>query len=338
MRNFAKFFVAFLVGVSLFYFVIKETGVEVVWEATLLFFGLEGLLILFTTLIIVLIGSVRWRCILKSMGEDVPFSRVFRYLIKGFTVDFLTPFSLFGGEMVRVFLMEKEVGIKKSASSSLIDKIMDVTAHFSFLLFGTFLFIYYSSAIHSALLFYAGTVIALIFFILFLFYKKILQKQSFLKWIFGLLGISKKPLLVTENGKTIMEIEEQIIEFFSVRKKDFAKGMALSFLRHLFFITRIFLIIFFITGRAEAGLSIAVYGLVILAMILPLPAALGGMEAILGLGFGVLSIGAFSGVTTAIALRGADLAVCLVGITLFVRLSFSSFYNQFNLFVKRFSE
>lgn len=336
MKNIVKSLFALFVGALLFYFIVRETGFNAVLDAASLFLGIEGLMIIILTLLIVFIGVLRWRVILLSEGKDVSIILTARYLIKGFTVDYLTPFSLFGGEAVRVFLMEKEVGIKSSAFSSITDKIIDVTVHVFFLLSGILLFLFYTTNLNKGILFYAGAVIIIIIGVLFLFYLKIIQRKSFLKWVFSIFGISKKLLDGTENGKIIIEIEEKIIDFFHIKKKFFLETLFLSIFRHLLLAARIFLILFFITKSSNVLIALMVYGLIILSMMLPLPAAIGGMEAILALGLASLGFGAGVGVILALVVRGADLMVCLVGFVLFLRMSFSTFLGQFNVFLKRF--
>ncbi len=337
MRNAVKFAITLLVGVSLFYFVVKETGIEAIWEGIILFLRPEGLIIIATTFLIVFIGALRWREVIASQGKRVPLLLTIRYLVKGFTVDFLTPFSLFGGEAVRIFLMEKSLGLKKSATAAAIDKIMDVTMHFFFLVLGIVLFIIHGSEPSGVFLYYAGGVITALFFILFLFYQFALRKKSMIGWVFKIFGFSKNYLADNGNGKMVMEIERGIIRFFSFQRKELLKGMALSFLRHLLLAFRVYIILFFLVGQTELGHAFAVYGLTILSMLLPLPAALGGMEAIMALGFGTLGIGLTAGVAYAVTVRSADLIVCALGIILFIRLSFTSFLKQFNLFIKNFS-
>jgi glycosyltransferase 2 family protein len=336
MKNIIKFFIALFLGVSLFYFVIKETGVETVSEAVLLFLRAEGLFILGTTLLIVLVGAIRWREILRSEGEDVSLIKTIRYLVKGFTVDFLTPFSLFGGEAVRIFLMKKEVGIEKSVSSTITDKIIDVTAHIFFLTLGTIFFIFHSKVFHKALLIYAVGTILFISFILFVFYKRALRKKSFLEGFFNFLGITKKRFNGDQNG--VLNIEKKIFCFFAEKKRDLAKGIVFSFLRHFLLLLRVFLVIYFVVGSLDISNAVITYGFVILSMILPLPAALGGMEAILALTFNAIGISVALGVVVAIVLRTADLFVCAIGIMLFTRLSIKSFYKQFKIFLKSFAE
>ena len=129
-----------------------------------------------------------------------------------------------------------------------------------------------------------------------------------------------------------MEVEEGIMSFFSAQKKDLLKGMALSFLRHFLYVFRVFLIIYFLTGEIEPGFALVVYGLTILSMLLPLPAALGGMEVMVVLGFGALGFGFATGAAYAVTARSADLVICAIGMILFARLSFTSFFKQLNLF------
>ncbi len=334
MRNFLKFTLALLVGLFLFYFVVKDTGIEFVLEALSFFFKIEGFFIILITFAIVLLGSLRWREILRSDGEEVSLLKTLRYLVKGFTVDFLTPFSLFGGEAVRIMLMEKEVGFKKSFFATATDKIMDITAHFFFLLLGTVFLVLYGASHRDIVLLYALAVIILIFLGLALFYRKALRQKSFLQWIFGILRISNNYLNNTKNGQTVIDVEKKIVFFFSSHKKEFAKGMILSFLRHFFFLLRVYLIMFFVIGYFDPALAVAIYGLTILSMLLPLPASIGGMEVILALGFAILGIAVAPAVILAVTLRGADLLVCIVGIALFIRLSVDSFLLKIRKFTK----
>ncbi len=338
MKGLIRFLVTFFVGIFLFYFVVREAGTKTIFSAISLFSKPEGLAILGVTFLIVLVGAIRWKEILRSEGENVPLFATMRYLVKGFTVDFLTPFSLFGGEAVRIFLMEKEVGVKKSAFSALTDKIIDVTAHVFFLILGTVLFIFYSTVFHKTLLVYALGTIFSILFVLFIFYGRVLKKKSFVDGVFNLLGVAKKYLQENDNGKSVVDVEKKIINFFSEKKKDFLKGITLSFLRHLLLLFRVFLVVYFVTGSSNISDAVVTYGFVILSMILPLPASLGGLEAILALTFNAMGMGVVYGVVVAIVLRTADLFVCAVGVILFARLSLKSFYLQFKTFLNNFRE
>ncbi len=329
MKTALKFIITLVLGIFLFSYVLEKAGIDTISEAAGLFLGLEGLFLLLLTALIVLVGAVRWRNILRSEGEEVSLSKVIRYLIKGFTVDFLTPFSLFGGEALRIFLMKKEVGLKKSASSSIIDKIMDVTTHFIFLLFGLVLFFFYTLSFHAVVI-YGGITIFILSVVLFFFYFRAFRKESILRYIFKIFG---KSFASTENGKAVLDIERRILFFFSSKKKDLFQGIALSFLRHFLFLSRTFILIFFLIGTFEPGGAVVAYSLTILSMLLPIPAALGGMEAISAVGFSALGLGFGSGTSYAIAIRTADLFVCFLGVFFLFRLSLLSLAERW--FIKK---
>ena len=334
-RNIIKIAITVMVGFSLFYFVVKETGFEVVVNSISLFLDWRGGLIVLVTAIIMLIGAVRWREVLHYKKERVPLLEMFSYHIKGFTVDFLTPFAFLGGEAVRVFMIEKKVGIKKGAFSSVTDKLIGITTHLLFMTVGIILFVLYGATQHSMLLFYAVAMIFVISCLLFLFYFQAVRKKSFLKLVFrfssGLSNFFKN----NSNGQVAVDIEKDIMSFFTHGKKELTKGFALSVLMNIFFLIRVGLVLYFVTGQFSLMAVMIIYGLVILSMIAPLPAAIGGMDVILGAGFVALGFGLSAGVMAAIILRSADLVTCLVGVVLFLKMSVSSFVQEFSSFLKK---
>ncbi len=334
MRIITKSIIALIISLFIFYFIIRETGLTAVWESLSLFFDRRGLSILIITVIINLIGAARWRGVLTSVGEKVPFKTVFKYHIQGFTVDYLTPFAFLGGEAVRIFLMEKEVGLKKSAFSSITDKIMGISAHFLFMVVGLLFFVIYGTAQHSIFIFYVSVAVSVIFLLLFLFYFQALRKKSFI----GLISFFYQPVKSffknNSKGKVLIEIERDIITFFSSSPKNFLKGMGISMVLNFFYALRVFLIIYYLTGSFEVLISIFIYGLVILSMALPLPASIGGMEAIMGLAFGLIGFSFSYGVMMALVLRSADIVICITGGVLFLKMSAGTFFKEIRGFFK----
>ncbi len=335
MKTAIKFIVAFLVSLSLFYFFVKEEGFEVVLTSVEFFFNFKGLVILLLTFFILLFGAIRWRMIIKTTGDSIPLITALRYHIKGFTVDYLTPFAFFGGETVRIFLLEKNIGLQKSAFASVTDKIIGITTHFLFFLAGIVLFLFYGLRQYNLLFFYALLSVIIISVLLFLFYFQALRKKSFLKLLFYFFGGLKKFFKNNKNGESIIAIEKRMLEFFSGSKKEFFKIVFISLIVNIFYFLRILVILYFITGSLNIVFVFIIYGLVFLSMFLPLPAAIGGMEIILGIGFGIIGIGIHYGIMMAIILRSADLFASVVGIVLFMKMSLFSFLKEFKLFLAK---
>lgn len=332
MKNAVKFIIALIIGFSLFYFFVKEAGFEVVLSSAALFFNWKGFLIILLSFLIALLGAIRWKMILSTTGENISLLLALRYHIKGFTVDYLTPFAFFGGETVRIFLLEKKVGIKKSAFASITDKIMGITTHFLFFLAGMILFLFYGLSQYNLLFFYLILAVIIVSsLVLFFFYFQALRKKSFLSLFFNSF---KKVFKENRAIKSIVLVESKILDFFS-KPRVFFKIALVSFTLNIVYFLRILLIIYFITGLTNIVFALIIYGLVMFSMFLPLPASIGGMEVVLGFGFGVLGIGISYGIMMAIILRSAELFICFIGILLLIRMSFFSFLSEFKMFLTR---
>ncbi len=322
-----QFFAALVLGVFIFFFILQKAGFQIIESALALLFGFEGVALLLVTFLIIIVGSMRWRAIIKAEGNNISLFKTSLFLVKGFTVDYLTPVSLFGGEALRVILLNKETGdIKSSSSSVIIDKVMDVTAHFLFLILGAVLFLTYGYFYEGPVFIYSIIITALFFFALLFFYFRAMRKKSILRFFMG---------PTTENGKSVLEVENRVITFFHSKKKQFLKGILLSLLRHFLLVFRVILLIFFISESFYIKEAFAVYGLTILSFLLPLPAALGGLEAISSFGFNVMGLGFSAGTAYAVTVRGVDLVVCVLGLILILRFFASSVLNRVSRFIDR---
>lgn len=335
MKNAIKFAFAFLIGISLFYFFVKEAGFEVVISSLELFLNFKGLLIILLSFLIILFGAVRWKMIIRETGNNISLLLALRYHIKGFTVDYLTPFAFFGGETVRIFLLSKKIGTQKSMFASITDKIIGITTHFIFFFIGILLFLFYGLKDYNLLFFYSLLSLIIVSLLLFAFYFQALRKKSFLKILFSFFSGVKNFFEKNENGKNILEVEKMILEFFSSSKKVLLRVVLVSLVVNIFYFLRIALVLYFISDLVNLHFPFIIYGLVMLSMFLPLPAAIGGMEVILGVGFAILGIGISYGIMMAIILRSADLFVSSLGIILFLRMSLSTFLKEFKLFLNK---
>ena len=80
----------------------------------------------------------RWWLILRTLGYKIPYLALTRYRFASFAVSYFTPGPQFGGEPVQVLALKTEhqvPGTTGTASVSL-DKLLEMIANFSFLVFG----------------------------------------------------------------------------------------------------------------------------------------------------------------------------------------------------------
>ncbi len=320
MKKAIKFFIALILGLFIFRFVIERAGTETLKESMLLFLGWEGLILVFITLLIAAFGIWRWKSILGCQGEKKKFTELMGVWITSYSLDYLTPVSLLGGEALRVYLSGKTLNIdwEKGFSSVIIDKILDGTFHIIFMITGVAVFLNYGD-FPKVWIFW--TVVVAIFamtIVLAFFYSRAIGKKSILILILNLFGLEKAKVKATKNGEFIFNTEGNVLRFFSPSKIFFWKGIAISFFRHLLIYARAFVLVFFLVGTFEPIKSLAVQGLSYLSLLLPLPAGLGGLEAISAFGFETLDLGGAAsfeiGTIFGVTWRTADLVICALGV------------------------
>jgi len=322
MKNFFKLLIASTIGLFIFLFVIKIVGWSKIIEAIKLFSGPKGLMIIFLTFFIAVVSCLNWRLILRSQGLNIPIKELIKLWIAGFSISFLTPFTVLGGEAFQIYFLNKKFDIswEKSTASVIIRKILSGTFFLLFLITGVLSFCFYGY-------FPEGTIVWLIFLAigsllgsLLFFYFKILNKESILRWLLKSIGIKKEKIEGHKNGKIIFEVEREIIKFFSPKSKIFWKSLTLAFLRYLLLFSRAGLIIFFLGKGIEVLKILSIYGFTNFALMFPFPAALGSTEAISAFTFNALNMGAGNGTIYAMTLRAADLVLCLTGIFFGIKL------------------
>ena len=321
MRKVVKFLIALIVGGFIFWFVMGRAGWGRLNEALVLILSFKGILIILLTFVIAVISILRWKLILASQGLDTRAKDLGKVWVVGFAMDYLTPVALFGGEALRIYLTKKKFNLnwEKSAASVIIDKILDATLFLMFTIAGILAFLFYGYFPSRIMAWLVGLIILGLSGLLLLFYFKALNRESFLEWFLKVFGIKKEKIKNSANGKIIFDTEKEVIRFFSPKRKAFWKGLGFSFLRYFLLFLRVGLLIFFLKEGIEVSRVLAIYGFANLALLFPLPAGLGSLEAASAFSFGSLGLGFATGTIFGMVLRGADLLVCLVGLIFLVK-------------------
>jgi len=340
MRKFLKFLASLFIGIFIFWLVMKMVGWGKIGEALVLFSGFEGLIIILLTFTTAIIGVLQWKLILQSQGSNIPTKELGKLWLVGFTMSYLTPCTLLGGEALQVYLLKKRFNLnwEKSAASVIIDRILSGTFFLMFLIAGILAFCFYGHFPSDIMLWFIILVTGGLFGLLLFFYFKALNKKSILKWFLKFIGINKEKIKNHKNGKIIFDTEKEIIRFFSPKKIAFWKSLGLSFLRYFLLFFRAVLLIFFLRGGIEVSKGLAVYGLANFALLFPLPAALGSLEAAGAFSFNALGLGAGEGAIFAMTWRTADLFLCLLGLIFGIKLGLNLAERKILEFIDRLKQ
>ena len=80
------------------------------------------------------INALAWRAIIHdgNHSERIPFWRILKFTITGFSLNTVTPVGLMGGEPYRIMELKPYVGVERATSSTLLYVMMHIFSHFWF--------------------------------------------------------------------------------------------------------------------------------------------------------------------------------------------------------------
>ena len=317
MRKFLLFLISLLIGVGLFIWVLKLVGWQEIKRAFLVFTGWKGLVIVGLSLLVMLIGSRKWKEILKGEEVNPPFRDLFRLYLAGFSVMFLAPVMFLGGEIFRAYILKNKNSIpwSKGVASVIIDRILDWTVNLVTIFFGVLIFLSIIGLPPRNLIIIFGGVF--LFFVLGIsfFYFKTFKKESIAKLILRGFGLGK-----FNHANSILEIEKEIFNFFKPKKISMWKSFVLSFLMAGVMYLQAFILISFLGKKIGALSALSILGFIYAASMIPIPTALGSHEAIQTFAFNSLGLGASTATAFTMIIRGAELIVALAGVIILFQL------------------
>lgn len=324
MRKFLLVLISLLVGVGLFIWIGKTVGWQEIKNAFLVFTGWHGLVIFGLTLLMMLIGNWKWKEILKGENVKISFRALLNPYLAGFSVMFLAPILLLGGEIFRGYVLKEKNQIPwpKGMASIFIDRILEWTTNLVVIFFGTLFFlIMIGLPPIKLLIIFSGVFLFFVVGISY-FYLKTFKRESMARFFLRILGLER-----FNHANSILDIEKEIFDFFKPKKMAMWRAFSLSFLRALAMYFRAWLLIIFL-GKTTGGLpALSILGFTYLAAMIPIPTALGSHEAIQTFGFNSLGLGAYTATAFTMIIRGAELIVALVGVIILYRLGMGLLKN-----------
>ncbi len=245
-----------------------------IWKFVVLF------CIFFTGIIV--IGSMRWKWILRAQGYSVPLKQIIGAKSVGFAISYLTPTVFLGGEPFRYMLLKKlnnKIPPETLAASIFLDKL-------AFLVMSSFSFFVGLFFLDRYLPLFAGwrwliLGIGVLFFcgipLLIIGLKTLLSKKSLLLWIFAKLQLLRLPVLKNNSSK-IEKFEQKIDTLFRYRFYDFLGAIIFAFFEILLLLVGYWLIIDFIARPLVFDKILSINSFIQGAYFLPFPGGLGTFE------------------------------------------------------------
>lgn len=306
MKRLILFFGTLLAGFVLFGVLISGVGWQEVREPLQAFSFFKALVILLLTGGYLLLGVFRWQSILRGQGHVISFQNIWKEYLAGFSLLFFVPIFPFANELFRATSLKEhhDVELTKGMASVVVDRILEITSNLFVVIVGGVIFLFLGDHIS-----YSTRTIAVIgfigiwLFLLFLLYVRMFQKKSILR------------LFWKGNGR-FHETEEEVFRLFHTRNSFFWQGVFLSLGKSALGIVRVWAVVLFFGKGFVALPGITIHGFYYLALLLPIPGALGTHEALQAVAFGVFGLGAGTGAAFALVVRAAEVLFAAAGLAL----------------------
>ncbi|MFP4524317.1 MAG: lysylphosphatidylglycerol synthase transmembrane domain-containing protein [Candidatus Woesearchaeota archaeon] len=305
---------SFIIGVAAAAIIFTKVGLgqalNTIWNAPLLAviayaaitFGIMALLVW------------RWRVIIKTQESHVPtFWQLFRYHLIGYAISYVTPGAKMGGEPVRAALLSRhKESFKEAGSTVFVDKSVELTTSATFFAVGAAVLLLAHAMPTQAqelMIIMAVVLLVLIGF----FYYLMFTGKDFLSQLFSLTMLHK-----TRVGKKwvkhIKEFEQHILDFYRKDPKHFLSTVGISSLSWALMFVEYALIMVILGIPQPSVLELfLVITFIGAAYIIPLPMALGTLEAGQVSVFRMIGLPAAAGVGVAVVTRLKDIVLTVIG-------------------------
>ena len=256
---------------------------------------------------IMLSFALRWKVVLDALGYKIPFYKLLGYRILGYGVSYITPTEKIGGEPIRAALLRRRgLSFREGLSSVMIDKTIEFSFAILFFICGVIILVL-DYALPGKLLIPLIILSVLALWFVWHFYSRIFKGKPVFTSFFRLLRLHKLKFL-SKYQNIILNFEKPIIEFYNTKRKEFFIVAALSIVSLVLSLLEYKLVLLMLGLNVSLGVVFMVFSIVGIAFIIPLPMALGSLEAFQVTLFSIIKIGpAAAGVGLAMVTRSRDL-------------------------------
>lgn len=306
-----------VIGLIATFYIVNNYGLHNIIEFYENFSPLSLLFYFLTIVTMYIVLTWRWDIILQSRGYNIPFHKLFTYRIIGNAINFFTPGPRVGGEPTQAALLTKyKIEFTEGLSTVMIDKIIDAsTCGLLFILGAIIVSFQYVIPPMAKIYMIIGGFIFLASTIMF-YYRMLTNKHFFLK-IFHFFKLDKS------KNKTIKKLEEKIIQIETIMMKFYRQD------KKTFFFSIVITLISWLVMFVEYSLATRLLGLQLgfvplffiiafvgIAVLFPIPMAVGVLEASQISAFGIVGLAAPAGVALAFLVRMKDLLFGIIGLAL----------------------
>ncbi len=325
-----------LVGILLLISAFSQVNLAEI-TAALFLFPKEGLLAIFLLnfLAVFLVSAKRWQVILEGQGCAISFPKVLRAKMAGFTLSYITPSAMIGGEPIRAYMVkeESECGWERSFASVIIDQAIFFFCLFVAMIAG-FLLLAEHFSLPTEVFYFFLSVFFLAVFLFYILYKRILNRgaedPAFFTYLLRKTRLDRINF-VRRRLNSVDITEKSIEKFFHKERACFFQALFWGILETFLDILSVTLTCFYLGHLLDITASFGVFFFLALANFFPIPGALGSLELALSFVFGVLGIGSHLGLAFSLVYRLTNIVLCIAGGVAIAHFSLKTLSHHFSL-------
>jgi len=317
-----------VLAIALLWLTLRAVDLAEVWVRLRRLQPEQITLLLAVNVVVLATFSARWWLLLAAQGYRINYLRLMAYRLATFAVSYFTPGPHFGGEPLQVYLVtaRHNVPVAASVAAVVVDKVLEMTANFTFLTLGV-IFVVRAQALpgvsEAQLL---ATSVLLLLLPLSLLVALSLNRRpvsALLTWLEGAWrwlarrrGRPATPLAATTFARTVRQSEDQSIALCRHHPAILALAVGASALSWVAIVGEFWLMTAVLGLDLTLSEAIAALLAARVAILLPLPAAIGALEASQALAMQWLGKSPAAGVSLSVLIRGRDVLLGVIGLVL----------------------
>ncbi|HEX6385013.1 MAG TPA: lysylphosphatidylglycerol synthase transmembrane domain-containing protein [Anaerolineae bacterium] len=310
MRRRILFIAPWLLALVLFLWVLYVVPLPETWAVLRRLTLGQVLALLALNALVLLALSSRWWLILRGQGYKIPFLKLAAHRLAAFGVSYLTPGPHFGGEPVQVLLLEREHSVPRPAAVAAVtlDKTLELLVNFTFLVGGVAV-ILDGRILRQVVQWEAAALAVLLLLLPAAFLLALWLGYHPISWPASLLARLpwlKENSTLQQFQRELWDSEVQATRFCRQAPLSLVQALAVSIVVWLFLIAEYWLMLRLLGVQLTAVQTVAMLMAVRVAILLPLPGALGTLEASQVLTLGLMGLNPAAGIGVSLLIRARD--------------------------------
>lgn len=255
-------------------------------------------------------------------SPKIPYSKVYKYTVSGYALNYVTPVGLLGGEPYRIMELTPYLGAAKATSSVILYAMMHIFSHFCFWSFSIILYLFLYGRDMSA-----GMAVFMVLCTVFCalgiyFFLKGYKDGLAMKALRGLAhipGLGKRlHRFIDAKEESIRKVDSQIAALHAQRRSTFYLSLFLEFAVRVAGCLEIQFILWILTDHVSFWDCVLLQAFTSLFanLFFFIPMGVGAREGGFALAVGGLSLAGAYGVYTSLIVRLRELVWTVIGLLL----------------------